>query len=108
MSAIKVPGFQFAGVSCGIKKSKKRDLALIFSERPATAAALFTTNRLKAGPVVVGIPRVRRGRIQAVVVVSGNANACTGSRGIRDAETMCQETAQQLGISPSLVLPSAT
>ena len=108
MKGVKVPGFQFAGVACGIKKSKKKDLALIFSERPATAAALFTTNRLRAGSVVVGMRHVRRGRIQAVVIASGNANACTGKRGIRDAEAMCRETARRLGIDLSLVLPSAT
>ena len=108
MATIRVPGFQFAGVACGIKKSKKKDLALIFSERPAAAAALFTTNRVKAGSVLVGMQNVRRGRIQAVVIASGNANACTGKRGLRDAETMCQETARRLGIDPTLVLPSCT
>lgn len=108
MSVISVPGFKFAGVSCGIKKGKKRDLALIFSARPATAAALFTTNRIKAAPVLVGMRRIKRGLIQAVVVNSGNANACTGPRGIRDAETMCREVALRLGIDPGLVMPCST
>jgi glutamate N-acetyltransferase/amino-acid N-acetyltransferase len=108
MAKIAVPGFEFAGVSCGIKKSRKRDLALIFSERPATAAALFTTNRVKAAPVLVGLKRMRRGVLQAVIVNSGNANACTGPRGILDAETMCREAGLQLGIDPKLVLPSST
>lgn len=107
-STITVPGFKFAGVTCGIKKSKKKDLALIFSERPATAAALFTTNKVKAAPVLVGMRRMRRGFIQAVVVNSGNANACTGARGMRDAEMMCQEVGARLGIDPGLVLPSST
>lgn len=105
---IRVPGFKFAGVACGIKKSRKKDLALIFSERPATAAALFTTNRVKAAPVLVGMRRIRRGAIQAVVVNSGNANACTGARGIRDAETMCREAARHLRIDAGLALPSST
>lgn len=105
---IRVPGFKFAGVACGIKKSRKKDLALIFSERPATAAALFTTNRVKAAPVLVGMKRIRRGAIQAVVVNSGNANACTGARGLRDAETMCREAARHLRIDAGLVLPSST
>lgn len=108
MFSIKVPGFKFAGVACGIKKSKKKDLALIFSERPARAAALFTTNRVKAASVLVGTKRMRRGKIQAVVINSGNANACTGVRGVRDAEAMCREAARCLGIDPEIVLPSST
>jgi len=105
---IKVPGFRFAGVKCGIKKSKKRDLALIFSERSATAAALFTTNKIKAAAVLTGIKRIRPGRIQAVVINSGNANACTGPRGSRDAEAVCRLVAARLAIHPKLVLPSST
>jgi len=108
MANIRIPGFKFAGVACGIKKSKKKDLALIFSERPATAAALFTTNRVKAAPVLVGMRRMRRGFIQAVVVNSGNANACTGAGGVRDAEMMCREVGARLGIDPGLVIPSST
>ncbi len=106
--SIRVPGFRFAGVACGIKKGKKKDLALIFSERPATAAALFTLNRVKGASVIVGKKRVRRGKLQAVVVNSGNANACTGKRGLRDAERMCLETARRLEIDPALVIPSST
>lgn len=108
MSTIKVPGFRFAGVTCGIKKSKRKDLALLFSERPATAAALFTTNRVKAAPVIVGMRRMKRPFIQAVVINSGVANACTGLQGVRDAEAMCRETALRLDIDPSLVFPSST
>jgi glutamate N-acetyltransferase/amino-acid N-acetyltransferase len=108
MANIKVPGFQFAGVACGIRKSKKKDLALIFSDRPAAAAGLFTTNRFKAAPVQVGIKRIKKGWIQAIVANSGNANACTGDRGLRDAETMCRDVGQQLGIEPALVIPSST
>ena len=108
MPTIKVPGFKFAGVACGIKKSKKKDLALIFSERPAVAAALFTTNAIKSPAVLVGMERVRRGKVQVVVINSGNANACTGARGFRDAETMCLRTASVLGITPALVMPSST
>ncbi len=106
--AITIPGFLFSGVTCGLKKSKKKDLALIFSERPATAAALFTTNRVKAAPVLVGMRHLSQGRVQAVVVNSGIANACTGARGIRDAEEICREVALRLGIAPGLVLPSST
>ena len=105
---IRVPGFKFAGVACGIKKSKKSDLALIFSERPATAAALFTSNRVKAAPILVGMRQMRQGKVQAVVVNSGNANACTGARGVRDAKAMCQVVSAHLGIDPRLVIPSST
>lgn len=105
---IKVPGFNFAGVSCGIKKSKKKDLALIVSERPATAAALFTTNKIKAAAVLAGMKRIKAGRIQAVVVNSGNANACTGVRGSRDVDEVCRLVAARLAIHPNLVLPSST
>jgi glutamate N-acetyltransferase/amino-acid N-acetyltransferase len=108
MPIIKVPGFRFAGVACGIKKSKKKDLALIVSEQPAAAAALFTTNQVKSPAVLVGSKRVKRGKIQAVVINSGNANACTGARGIRDAEGMCEKLAGLLGLDAKLVLPSST
>jgi glutamate N-acetyltransferase/amino-acid N-acetyltransferase len=106
-NTITVPGFKFAGVACGIKKRKK-DLALIVCERPATAAALFTTNQVKAAPILVGRKHVESGRLQAVVVNSGNANACTGARGLRDAESMCRLAGLHLGIAPELVLPSST
>jgi glutamate N-acetyltransferase/amino-acid N-acetyltransferase len=105
---MRVPGFRFAGIACGIKKSKRKDLALIVSDQPATAAALFTTNRVKAAPVLVGKRHVRHGQLQAIVVNSGNANACTGERGLRGAEAMCRLTADFLGIDPRLVLPSST
>jgi glutamate N-acetyltransferase/amino-acid N-acetyltransferase len=107
VAIIGVPGFYFAGVACGIKKTKK-DLALVFSEKPATAAALFTTNRIKAAPIVVGLQRLKRGKLQALVINSGNANACTGRRGLRDAERTCEAAAKRLGIAPDLVLPSST
>jgi glutamate N-acetyltransferase/amino-acid N-acetyltransferase len=108
MTTVKVPGFKFAGVSCGIKKSKKRDLALIVSDRPATAGALFTTNRIKAAPVLVGMRHIRSRKLQAIVVNSGNANACTGAGGLRHAEAMCSETGACLGLDSRLVLPSST
>ncbi len=103
-----VPGFRFAGVACGIKQSGRRDLALIVSERPAAAAAVFTRNRIKSPSVTAGTQHVRRGLLQAVVVNSGNANACTGPGGLRDAQAMCAETARHLGIDAGRVLPSST
>ncbi len=103
-----VPGFRFAGLACGIKESGRKDLALIVSERPATAAAIFTRNRIKSPTVVSGRTRVARGRLQAVVANSGNANACTGPGGLRDSEAMCVETARHLGMDARQVLPSST
>ena len=103
-----VPGFRFAGVACGIKESGRKDLALIVSERPTSAAAVFTRNRIKSPSVTVGGENVRRGLLQAVVVNSGNANACTGPGGLRDAEAMCAEAARHLGIGAAQVLPSST
>src|SRR5690606_1048664 len=76
---IRVPGFRFAGVACGIKESGRPDVALIVADRPAVAAGVFTTNLVAAAPVQVGRERLRGGRLQAVVVNSGNANAYTGA-----------------------------
>ncbi len=108
MDRTRVPGFRFAGVACGIKKSKKKDLALIVSDRPAVAAALFTTNQVKSPAVLVGLERLKAGKVQAIVVNSGNANACTGKRGLRDAQTTCARAADLLGIDARLVVPSST
>ncbi|MFI5366653.1 MAG: bifunctional ornithine acetyltransferase/N-acetylglutamate synthase, partial [Candidatus Binatia bacterium] len=105
---IRVPGFRFAGVRCGLKESGKRDLALIVSDVPAVAAAAFTTNRVKAAPVLVGIERAGRGRLQAIVVNSGNANAYTGRDGLAAAREMCAIVGNEIGIDERLVIPSST
>jgi glutamate N-acetyltransferase/amino-acid N-acetyltransferase len=90
-------GFKAAGVFCDIKrlgtgkgsnKGNKRDLALIVSDTPATVAGMFTTNQVCAAPVKVCVERVKRGTAQAIVVNSGNANACTGKQGLADAREM--------------------
>lgn len=104
---ISVPGFKFSGISAGIK-GKKRDLALIYSERVASTAGVFTTNTVKASPVQVDISRIQSGVGQAIVVNSGNANACTGVRGIRDAYEMCDITARKLNIAPDLIYVAST
>ncbi len=103
-----VPGFRFAGVACGIKESGRKDLALIVSDGPAAAAAIFTRNRIKSPSVTAGMQHVRGGFLHAVVVNSGNANACTGPGGLRDSRAMCAETARHLGIDAQRVLPSST
>ncbi|MEE9252840.1 MAG: bifunctional glutamate N-acetyltransferase/amino-acid acetyltransferase ArgJ [Thermodesulfobacteriota bacterium] len=104
-----VPGFLAGAVSAGIKKdSGHDDFGLLYSKTPARAAAVFTTNVVKAAPVVVGMGRIRNGLCQAVVVNSGNANACTGQQGTLDAEETAAAVAVELGIDPSLVIPSST
>ncbi|MSR42428.1 MAG: arginine biosynthesis protein ArgJ, partial [Pedosphaera sp.] len=98
-------GFFTAGVFCDIKrlgtgkgsqKGKKRDLALIVSEVPAAVAGMFTTNQICAAPVKVCAERVKGGIAQAIVVNSGNANACTGKQGMKDALAMSDLVARQL------------
>jgi glutamate N-acetyltransferase/amino-acid N-acetyltransferase len=105
---VRVPGYRFAGVACGLKQSGKRDIALIVSEHPAVAAAAFTTNRVKAAPVVIGQERLRRGRVQAILVNSGNANAYTGRDGERLARELTRLVGERLGIDERLVVPSST
>ena len=103
-----VPGFSFAGVSAGLKKDGKRDLGLICSEVPAQAAGLFTTNRVKAAPVRLDMERIKKGICQAVVINSGNANACNGPRGLKDARKIALGVSKHLGIHERLVLVSST
>ena len=104
----KVPGFLFSGISAGIKKDGKRDLGLIYSEVPAQVAGLFTTNAVKAAPVQLDRKRVKKGLCRAIIVNSGNANACTGSLGLRDATKVTSLVAKRLGIDEQLVFPSST
>src|SRR5260221_14407384 len=105
---IVVPGFRFAGVACGIKPSQKKDVALIVSDLPGTAVAAFTTNRAPGAPVILGRERLKRGRLQAIVVNSGIANVATGQAGIRLARETCALVGEALGIDENLVLPSST
>src|ERR1700761_7024701 len=106
-SVIAPKGFRTSGVFCDIKrigtgkgsnKGQKRDLALIVSEAPATVAGMFTTNQICAAPVKVCMARMKKGVAQAVVVNSGNANACTGKQGLRDAEAMTAIAGKELNI----------
>jgi glutamate N-acetyltransferase/amino-acid N-acetyltransferase len=102
-------GFQAAGIACGIKATAgAKDLALIYSQTPARVAGLFTKNRVKAAPVVATRQRVRRGICQALIVNSGNANACTGKQGLKDAEAMAEVTAGALHLLPQHVLVAST
>ena len=102
-------GFKASGIHCGLKK-KRKDLALIVSDRLCSAAALFTTNAVKAAPVVLGIEQMKknRGRVKAVVVNSGNANCMTGERGMQDARKMVSSMAALLGAGEDTVIVSST
>lgn len=101
-------GFSAAGITCGIKASGRPDLSVFVSGTNACAAGVFTTNRVFGAPVAVSRSRVPSKRIRAVVVNSGNSNACTGQPGIRDAERMTAETAAALGAEPDQVLVCST
>ena len=86
-------GFLAAGVKCGIKKSGKADLGLIVCPGGAKAAAVFTTNKITSAAVEVSKRHIKSATVYAVVVNSGNANACTGQTGVKNAVKMCSETA---------------
>ncbi len=106
---MKVPkGFLFAAVEAKIKYQDRPDLGLIFSERPAYCAGVFTTNDFQAAPVILGRRRVAAGKARAILVNSGCANACTGEEGLRDAERLTEYLARELKISPEEVLPAST
>jgi glutamate N-acetyltransferase / amino-acid N-acetyltransferase len=93
-------GFLTSATRCGIKNpaAERLDLALIHSERPCSSAGTFTTNRVKAAPVKVSQAHLRKGDLRTIIANSGNANACTGLQGIRDANAMCDAVAKPLGI----------
>ena len=103
-------GFRAGATYAGIKQRADDvlDLGILFSEAPCTAAALFTTNRIKAAPVVLCGERLKAGKIEAVVANSGCANACTGEQGLADAAEMADLAARSLGISPEAVLVAST
>jgi glutamate N-acetyltransferase/amino-acid N-acetyltransferase len=103
-----VPGFSAAGIHGGIKQGRRRDLALIASDPPARVAGLFTQNRVKAAPVLISQSRARTGLCRAVLINSGNANACTGDPGLKDAIGLCQRTAKQLAVDEHNVLIAST
>jgi glutamate N-acetyltransferase / amino-acid N-acetyltransferase len=116
-SIVAPQGFLASGVFCDIKrlgtgkgsnKGQKRDIALIVSEVPATVAGMFTTNQVCAVPVKVCIPRVKKETAQAVVVNSGNANACTGKQGMKDALEMTALVASMLHMPAEHVLVGST
>lgn len=107
-SVTSAKGFKAAGIYCGIKK-KRKDLALIYSETECSVAGTFTLNKVKAAPIVISQELVKqRNKVKAVLVNSGNANACTGEVGVQDALSMQKVCADKLGILPSEVIISST
>ncbi len=102
-------GFLAAGIHVGVRKNtEKADLALIYSEQPAAAAGVFTINEVKAAPVILTEKHLKHGTLQAIIVNSGNANACTGKQGMSDAEQMAAATAAQFNISADKIAVSST
>ena len=101
-------GFRAAGISSGIKDSGAKDLGIVISDFPAVSAATFTTNRIKAAPVRLSKRHLSCGDIRAVIVNSGNANACNGRQGLNDAKLMAQFAASSLGLEPRQVFVCST
>jgi glutamate N-acetyltransferase/amino-acid N-acetyltransferase len=104
----RVRGFIAGAVAAGIKKGGGLDLAVIFSEREAVGAGVFTTNKVKAAAVLVSQENVRNGRVRVIVANSGNANACTGREGLANSKRTAELVAQELGIDPTEVLVAST
>ncbi|MCI0495235.1 bifunctional glutamate N-acetyltransferase/amino-acid acetyltransferase ArgJ [candidate division KSB1 bacterium] len=100
-------GYQACGVRCGIKQLGN-DVALLVSDVPSAIAAMFTTNQIKAAPVVLSRQLVQNGKAQALLINSGNANACTGQKGLEDAKEMIALTAQGLNLDSEHVLVAST
>lgn len=103
------PGYRFAGIHSGIRSDpQRRDLALVVSDRPAAAAGVFTQNRVSAAPVQLCRQRVPTRTARGIVICSGNANACTGQRGLEDAARMAAVAAESLGCEPEQMLVCST
>ncbi len=103
-----VPGFLASAVSAGLKKSGELDLSLIYSQKKAVAAGVFTTNRVKAAPVLLTQERIKRRSLRAVIANTGYANACTGKKGLHDAIQTADIVAKELEISPEETVVAST
>jgi glutamate N-acetyltransferase / amino-acid N-acetyltransferase len=108
MNTYQCSGFQASGVAAGLKKNGRNDLGLIFSRVPATAAGVFTQNRVQAAPVLLDRERIKTGVCQAILVNSGNANCCTGPQGMQAAAEMARLAASALDIPEASVLVAST
>jgi glutamate N-acetyltransferase / amino-acid N-acetyltransferase len=105
---VMVQGFKASAVAAGLKKNKGPDMTLICSECDATAAGVFTTNKVKAAPVLLTRENISSGRARAIVANAGNANACTGPQGLDNAMTTAGLVANGLGLRPEDVLVAST
>ncbi len=103
-----IKGFQFSAVEAAIKKPGRKDLALIFSELPAIACAVYTTSKVKAAPVLLSQEHIQSGKARAVIVNSGNANACTGENGMIAAKETTRLVAAELGVPDIDIQVSST
>ena len=101
-------GFMTAGLACGVKKSGKLDLALLSCPEGAKAAAVFTTNKIVSAAVTICRQHIKTGRADTVVINSGNANACTGAKGLAAATVMCAKVAKELDTKTENVLVAST
>jgi glutamate N-acetyltransferase/amino-acid N-acetyltransferase len=102
-------GYRFAGVHSGLRPDPgRRDLALVVSDVPASAAGVFTQNRVCAAPVQVCRERLPSDKVRGIVICSGNANACTGEQGLRDARRMCAVASDVVGCAPDEMLVAST
>ncbi len=108
MADVACPGFRFAAATCGIKASHRPDLALLLADEEVPAAAVFTRNRVRAAPVLVSEAHVKAGLARAVLINSGNANACTGPRGLEDARAMASHGARAVGCDERRMLIAST
>jgi glutamate N-acetyltransferase/amino-acid N-acetyltransferase len=102
------PGFEFSGVAAGLKKNGGKDLGLIYSEVVSRVAGVFTTNHVKAAPVLLDMDRINAGICKAVIANSGNANCCTGEQGMSHALAMTRYVADRLNIVEAMVLAAST
>jgi glutamate N-acetyltransferase/amino-acid N-acetyltransferase len=103
-----VPGFLTSAVSAGLKKTGDLDLSLIFSQKKAVAAGVFTTNKVKAAPILLSQERIQKGFLRAVIANAGYANACTGDQGLHDAIQTADMASKELGIAPEETVVAST
>ncbi len=103
-----IQGFEASAVAAGLKKTGEQDMALIVSRGPASVAGVFTTNQVKAAPVLLTQDHIQHGKARAIIANSGNANACTGDQGLQNARHMAVLVARELNIDPKEVLVAST
>ncbi|MGH2457792.1 MAG: bifunctional glutamate N-acetyltransferase/amino-acid acetyltransferase ArgJ [Chloroflexota bacterium] len=101
-------GFRAGAVASGIKKTGALDLVLVVSDTPATAAGVFTQNKVRAAPVILSEQAVRRASVRGAIVNSGNANCCTGEQGLADAREMAGLAARKIGATPDELIVAST